>query len=261
MILVALLLLPLASLHAAELHVAPKGNDANPGTEAKPFATIQAGVNKLQPGDTLLIHGGVYRETVTFPASGAEGQPITVKATPGEKVVVTGCDPVTDWQSAVLRFASDVAEMNADRSGQQAPRHQKTTDPLMLDCSVLAEKPGYDAASPGIQCVWTFARNIQDGNWLRFNQVPLGDGYRRFRVVYGTTSAGPQSFEVRLDQLDGPVVAQAALPQTQQTPVGTIGSDAWVHVYGEVVCDCRSGGDRHARCLRGLSRRRASSGG
>ena len=96
-ILAALLLLPLASLHAAELHVAPKGDDANPGTEAKPFATIQAGVNKLQPGDTLLIHGGVYRETVTFPASGTEAQPITVKATPGKKVVVTGCDPVTDW--------------------------------------------------------------------------------------------------------------------------------------------------------------------
>ena len=154
----------------------------------------------------------------------------------GDWFAFDNVDLAQGWQSAVLRFASDVAEMNADRSGQQAPRHQKTTDPLVLDCSVLAEKPGYDAASPGIQCAWTFARNIQDGNWLRFNQVPLGDGYRRFRVVYGTTSAGPQSFEVRLDQLDGPVVAQAALPQTQQTPVGTIGSDAFVHVYGEVVC-------------------------
>jgi hypothetical protein len=140
------------------------------------------------------------------------------------------------WQSAVLRFASDVAEMNTDKAGQQAPRHQKATDPLVLDCSVLAEKPGYDAASPGMQRAWTFARNIRDGNWLRFNQVPLGEGYRRFRAVYGTTSVGPQAFEVRLDQLDGPMIAQAALPQTQQTPVGTIGSDAFVHVYGEVVC-------------------------
>jgi hypothetical protein len=45
MIFVALLLLPLAALNAAELHVASNGDDANPGTEAKPFATIQAGVN------------------------------------------------------------------------------------------------------------------------------------------------------------------------------------------------------------------------
>lgn len=141
------------------------------------------------------------------------------------------------WQSAVLRFASDVPPMNADKSGQEAPRHQKVTDPLVLDCSVLAEKPGYDAASPGILRAWTFARNIRDGGWLRFNQVPLGEGYRRFRAVYGTTSAGPQSFEVRLDKIDGPIIARSALPQTQQTPVGTIGSDAFVHVYGEVVCD------------------------
>ncbi|MBT3291511.1 MAG: hypothetical protein HN380_29470, partial [Victivallales bacterium] len=33
------LLLPLAGLHAA-FYVAPNGSDANPGTEAKPFATL-----------------------------------------------------------------------------------------------------------------------------------------------------------------------------------------------------------------------------
>ncbi|MCU0874803.1 MAG: DUF1565 domain-containing protein, partial [Pirellulaceae bacterium] len=71
---------PLAALYAAEFHVAPNGNDANPGTQAKPFATIQAGVNKLRPGGTLLIHGGVYRETVTFPRSGTDAKPITVTA-------------------------------------------------------------------------------------------------------------------------------------------------------------------------------------
>ena len=108
------------------------------------------------------------------------------------------------WQSAVLRFASDVAEMNTDKSGQQAPRHQKATDPLVLDCPCLPKSRVTMRLRRAFSAHWTFARNIQDGNWLRFNQVPLGEGYRRFRVVYGTTSAGPQSFEVRLDQLDGP---------------------------------------------------------
>jgi hypothetical protein len=38
--LLALLLLRLGALDAAEFHVAPTGNDVNPGTEAKPLATI-----------------------------------------------------------------------------------------------------------------------------------------------------------------------------------------------------------------------------
>jgi len=82
---------------AAESHVATTGSDANPGTVAQPLATLQAGVNKLQPGDTLRIHGGVYRETVTFPRNGTADKPITVRAAPGKKAVVTGCEPVTGW--------------------------------------------------------------------------------------------------------------------------------------------------------------------
>jgi hypothetical protein len=88
-----------ASIAAAAtvVHVAPGGNDADPGTEAKPLATIQAAVNRLQPGDTLLIHGGTYRETVTFPRSGAAERPITLRPYRDEKVLVSGCDPVTGW--------------------------------------------------------------------------------------------------------------------------------------------------------------------
>jgi len=52
---------------AAEFFVSPTGDDENPGTKANPFATIQAGVNRLQAGDALVIREGVYREAVTFP--------------------------------------------------------------------------------------------------------------------------------------------------------------------------------------------------
>jgi len=78
-------------------YVSPQGSDSNPGAEEKPFATIQAGVNQLKPGDTLLVHAGTYRETIIFPRSGTATEPITVKAYPGEKPVVSGCDPVSGW--------------------------------------------------------------------------------------------------------------------------------------------------------------------
>jgi len=94
---VILLLASLAATRAAEFYVAPDGNDANPGTRTKPFATLQAAVNTLRPGDALLIRGGTYRETVVFPRSGTAEQPITLKPYRGEKVIVSGCEPVTGW--------------------------------------------------------------------------------------------------------------------------------------------------------------------
>jgi len=91
------LLVVAAGVQAADFYVAPHGDDAHPGTETQPLATLQAAVNKLQPGDTLLIRGGTYRETVTFPRSGTADKPITLKAYRDEKVVVSGCELVTGW--------------------------------------------------------------------------------------------------------------------------------------------------------------------
>ncbi|MBM4082920.1 MAG: hypothetical protein FJ278_24650, partial [Planctomycetes bacterium] len=85
---------------AQDLYVAPNGDDAHSGLGAeagKALRTIQAAVDKAQPGDTILVRGGVYRETVTFPRSGAPGKPITLRPRQNEKVVITGCDPVTGW--------------------------------------------------------------------------------------------------------------------------------------------------------------------
>jgi len=82
---------------AADFYVAPAGSNANPGTKEKPFATIQAGVNQLQPGDTLLVRAGTYRETIVFPRSGTAEKPIAIKPFNGEQVVVSGCAPVAGW--------------------------------------------------------------------------------------------------------------------------------------------------------------------
>ena len=58
---------------------------------------IQAAVDKLQPGDTCLILGGTYRETVVFPRSGKPGGPLPSNRTKGQKVMVSGCEAVTGW--------------------------------------------------------------------------------------------------------------------------------------------------------------------
>lgn len=78
-----------ATLHGAEHHVGPQG---------QPFKTIQQAADAMKPGDTCVIHAGVYRETVRPAGSGAAGQPLRFVAAPGERVVVSGADELSpDW--------------------------------------------------------------------------------------------------------------------------------------------------------------------
>ncbi|MGR3274501.1 right-handed parallel beta-helix repeat-containing protein [Acaryochloris marina NIES-2412] len=67
-------------------------SDRNPGTENKPFRTINAAAQQAQPGDTILVHAGIYRERVIPPRSGNPDQPIVYEAAPGETVVLRGSE-------------------------------------------------------------------------------------------------------------------------------------------------------------------------
>jgi parallel beta-helix repeat protein len=75
-------------------------DDGNPGTEARPFKTIGRGVQSLQPGDSLLIKAGNYREGVILQRSGTQAQPIRIQAYPGDegKVIINAAEPVTNWR-------------------------------------------------------------------------------------------------------------------------------------------------------------------
>ena len=57
-------------LYAAEFHVAITGRDSNEGTVAAPLRTIQRGAELAQPGDTITVHSGVYRERINPPRGG-----------------------------------------------------------------------------------------------------------------------------------------------------------------------------------------------
>ncbi len=88
-----------SSLEAATYYVATNGNDTTgTGAIGSPWATITKGQSMLAPGDTLLVRGGRYYESVTLTNQGAVGNPITIKAYPGETPVLDGTEPVTGWQ-------------------------------------------------------------------------------------------------------------------------------------------------------------------
>jgi hypothetical protein len=95
----ALLPLAIAPLPAAEFHVSPKGDDANPGTAEKPFATLLAAQKSVRtaadrPGSAIILHAGVYslKKSLEFSEadSGTREKPVVWKAAPGESVSVIG---------------------------------------------------------------------------------------------------------------------------------------------------------------------------
>jgi len=85
-------------LNAAEYFVATNGCDAADGSAERPWRTIQRAASVAGPGDTITIRGGVYREWVKPANAGTESAPVVYRAASGEKVVVTGADPVRGWK-------------------------------------------------------------------------------------------------------------------------------------------------------------------
>jgi len=91
-------LLLITAVAGREIHVAVTGDDAAPGTTAQPLRTIQRGADVAQPGDTVLIHAGTYREWVKPPRGGtSEDRRVTYRGAPGEEVWVKGSERITGW--------------------------------------------------------------------------------------------------------------------------------------------------------------------
>ena len=89
-ILAASFTFPLCS-PAAELHVSQTGTGQ--------YKTISAAAQVAQPGDTITVHAGIYREKIVPPRGGAsDTKRITYQAAPGEKVSIRGSEVVKVWK-------------------------------------------------------------------------------------------------------------------------------------------------------------------
>ena len=95
---ISFLCLSLSVVWAEEYHVSPTGNDTNDGSASSPFKTINRAAQQAQPGDVITVHEGIYREKVVPPRGGtSDRMRITYQAAPGERVVITGSEPVKGW--------------------------------------------------------------------------------------------------------------------------------------------------------------------
>ena len=91
----------LVAAEPVEFHVATTGKDENPGTEAKPFATLERARNAIRESGlagkttcTVWLHGGIYRRDRTFTLeeqdSGTREHPVIYGGAKGETARLIG---------------------------------------------------------------------------------------------------------------------------------------------------------------------------
>jgi hypothetical protein len=108
---------------AATYYVATTGSDANSGTKASPFQTINRGRKALASGDTLFINSGVYAEELTNPLpSGLSASQPTRMTGPAESRPIIR--PTTSNNGGYLIL------LNSNRS-------HLTFENLVLDASLM----------------------------------------------------------------------------------------------------------------------------
>lgn len=93
---------PTGWLRRGAVHVAPDGFDGSLG-HSRRFAvrTIQRAADLAEPGETILIWPGTYREEVFLRRGGDPGRPLVLRAAiPGRAVISGGADPtlMASWR-------------------------------------------------------------------------------------------------------------------------------------------------------------------
>ena len=82
------------------LHVATSGSDTGDGSADRPYRTINRAAELAQPGDSVVVHAGEYREWVRPRRGGlSDTRRITYEAAVGEHVVIKGSERITGWVS------------------------------------------------------------------------------------------------------------------------------------------------------------------
>jgi len=75
---------------AATIHVSPRGSNTAAGTEQAPLASVQAAVDRAAPGDTILLHDGVFAcgRTILLSGTGTSDAAYRIEAAPNAKPVL-----------------------------------------------------------------------------------------------------------------------------------------------------------------------------
>ena len=199
-------------------YVAPTGADSNPGSLEQPFATIQHAADIAQPGDTVFIRAGTYRETVTPPRSGTAAAPITFRPYNDEVVRIDGADPLTQisrgrgiYQTA-MPWDLGEGKNQVFFNGQMMPEAQWPNSRSCLARPVFARAAGVTVQtnSSGLSSATISVPGLNDppGAWVGAT-IHIAPGQEWVFQTGTVTASQPGSLTYTFQQLD---------PSNYQTP-------------------------------------------
>lgn len=83
--------------------VAPTGSDSAAGTVAAPLKSVQTAINRAKSGQTIVLRGGTYHESVLMP----QDKVLTIQAYPSEAVWFDGSTRVSTWAAQGSIWVAD----------------------------------------------------------------------------------------------------------------------------------------------------------
>ena len=228
-----------------EYHVSVKGDDSNPGSASEPLRTIQAAAMLAQPGDTVTVHEGIYRERVNPPRGGeSDARRIVYQAAPGEDVAIKGSEVIKEWVQQdgdvwMVHLSNDYFGafnpyanlLHADWFFPQGRDHH--TGAVYLNDEALNEAATLDELFGKCRGKKWFGKSDNSGTriWANFKGANPNEELveiNKRRTVFYPSSAGMNYITVR-----GFTLSQAATPWSPPTTeqIGLIGvnwSKGWI---------------------------------
>jgi len=194
----------------ATFHVAPGGNDDNPGTRDRPFASLHRARDAIREtkssqelpsgGVAVFVHGGMYPTRQTFELteadSGTAKAPIVYRAVPGETPIFSGGVRLEGFQPATDKVTLD--RMPAE-SRDKVLQFDLTKNGVTDFGALLQRGYGFSGypTNPWVD-LYVEGRSMQLARWPNEGSVKVGKVHRgRFR---GEDSGQPGEFEYEDDR-------------------------------------------------------------
>jgi Right handed beta helix region len=185
-------------------YVSMSGSDRGPGSGERPWRTIQHALDVLRPGETALVRGGSYEESLVVKRAGNRSAYITLRAYPGETAVIRPAgDGPMDYPlristgAAYFRFAGFVVEgapsedtVNVYVAAQEGPYPH---DIAISGCVIQ------NGAGSGLLVEPKAERVMVTGNVVRDN----GDGTEQHHGIYYQGRSGVIANNVVYGHLNG----------------------------------------------------------
>jgi len=181
-----------ANAPAAKLYVAVNGDDTNPGTHIKPFATLARARDEIRElklrarrGERVMvvIRGGMYRVTQTLRLSaedsGNEQFPVIWQAAPRETVRFLGAARLTGFKPV----SDPAVRARLDPVAREHVVQLDLKSASVVDFGPVTAAGGREAELVCDSQYMTLARYPNPGNWLRVAAIPEGGTRHEYEKV------------------------------------------------------------------------------